>query len=89
MKARTTVDLEPGQMEALRKQACREHASVAELIRRAVDRSLTPESKRPPVPREAYEKLIGIFSSGLTGVSERHDHYIGEALYREHVDNSD
>ncbi len=87
MKARTTVYLEPRQMEALRKKARREHASVAELIRRAVERYLRPARK--PVPREAYDKLINISSSGLTDVSDRHDHYIGEALYREHVKNSD
>ena len=89
MRARTMVYLEPRQKDALKKQAQREHASVAELIRRAVDRYLTPESKRRPVPREAYEKLIGIGRSGLTDVSERHDHYIGEALYRDHIEHSD
>ena len=89
MQARTMVYLDPGQMEALKKKARREHASVAELIRRAVERYLRPESARAPVPREAYEKLIGIFSSGLTDVSERHDHYLGEALYRDYIEHSD
>ncbi len=59
MKARTTVYLEPGQIDALRKKARRERASVAELIRWTGD------------------------------VSERHDHYIGEALCREHIEDSD
>ncbi len=89
MRARTMVYLEPGQKDALKKKARREHLSVAELIRRAVDRYLKPESASPRVRREAYEKLVGIFSSGLTDVSERHDHYIGEALYRDHIEHSD
>ena len=83
------VYLEPGQREALKKKARQEHSSMAELIRRAVDRYLKLDSARPPVPREAYEKLIGLGRSGLTDVSERHDHYLGEALYREQIRNSD
>lgn len=89
MRTRTMVYLDASQMEALRRKARRERVSLAELIRRAVDRYLKPEPVSPPVPRETYEKLIGFFSSGLTDVSERHDHYIGEALYREYLEHSD
>ncbi len=89
MKVRTMVCLEERQLKALKEKARHEHLSVAELIQRAVDRYLKPQSAAQPVPREAYEKLICIGRSGLTDVSERHDHYLGEALYREHVDHSD
>ena len=89
MRARTMVYLEERQMKALKDKARHEHVSVAELVRRAVDRYLKREAAAQPVPREAYEKLIGIFSSGDTDVSERHDYYLGEALYREHVEHSD
>lgn len=89
MRTRTMVYLDASQMEALRRKARRERVSLAELIRRAVDRYLKPEPVSPPVPREAYEKLIGFFSDDATDVSERHDHYIGEALYREYLDHSD
>lgn len=89
MRMRTMVYLDSSQMEALRRMARRERVSLAELIRRAVDRYLKPESVSPPVPREAYERLIGFFSDDVTDVSERHDHYIGEALYREYLEHSD
>jgi hypothetical protein len=83
------VYLDASQMDALRRMARRERVSLAELIRRAVERYLRPEPASPPVPREAYERLIGFFSDDATDVSERHGHYIGEALYREYVDHSD
>ena len=88
MGTRTMVYLEEPQMKELKDKTRHEHVSVAELVRRVVHRYLKPESVSPPVPREAYEKLVGIFSSDDTDVSDRHDHYLGKALYREHIENA-
>ena len=47
---------------------------VSELISRSVN---------PPKPGELLRRWIGAIDSGVSDVAERHDEYIGQALYDE------
>jgi len=78
---RTQVQLTQEQQRRLRALAHHEGVSIAELVRRGVDRLLDEES---PDRRELYARaaeLIGAFadSSGATDVAARHDDYLDEA----------
>jgi len=85
MKARTMVYLDPDQLEALRAEARAKRISLAELIRRLVQEHLEKRQGLPPVPPEAYLKIVALGSSGLEDVAEHHDSYLGRALHREHA----
>lgn len=79
------VYLEPDQLRALRKRAREERVSVAELVRRAVQQSLEARPSVALPDAEAYERLIGLGSSGHADIGDKHDEYLAEALGREHL----
>lgn len=64
------VYLDPEQDRALRVLAQRQKVSLAELIRRGVDRYL---AEALPPERDPSLKLIGLGSSGRDDLSVRHD----------------
>ena len=79
---RTQVQLTPEQHRRLRALAHREGVSVAELIRRGVDRLLDVES---PDRQQLYARaaeLVGAFvdGQGASDLAERHDAYLDEAF---------
>ncbi|MGQ0550921.1 MAG: hypothetical protein ACT4PY_14775 [Armatimonadota bacterium] len=69
---------------ALRAEAAEQGISMAELLRRLIQRHLEEGRSISPVPRELYLKLAALGASGRTDVSEQHDAYLAEALGREH-----
>jgi hypothetical protein len=77
---RTQVQLTQGQIKALRQASAATGESISELIRQGVDRYL---AGRNDMAREERIKrairVAGRFSSGLTDVSVKHDHYLAEA----------
>lgn len=76
---RTQVQLTDEQVEILRRRARREHVSVAELVRRAIDAYARSE---PPSERELRERAIGAagrFASGVRDTSGRHDEALADA----------
>ena len=77
---RTQIQLTEGQAEALKKLASQKKVSVAEIVRRGVDIVLTQELVRDPkeIRRRAME-AVGLFRSGKSDVSVRHDDYLDEA----------
>lgn len=83
MKARTMIYLEPEQLRALKAEARKQGISLAEILRRLVDRHLKERGDGTPAPAETYRKLVALGSSGRSDVSERHDAYLGQALRRE------
>lgn len=85
MKARTMVYLEPEQLHSLQEEARNQRISLAELMRRLVKNHLTREQGVPAASQEAYLKIVGLGSSGKKDISEKHDHYLGKALHREHT----
>ncbi len=85
MKSRTMVYLEAEQLQSLQLEARNQRISLAELMRRLVRNHLTQDKGVPAVSKEAYLKIVGLGSSGKKDISEKHDHYLGEAIRREHT----
>jgi hypothetical protein len=80
---RTQIQLTDEQSRRLKAQAAEQRVSVAELIRRAVDRSLA--EKALPDQTELRKRALaasGRFRSGTSDVSIRHDDYLAE-IYAE------
>jgi hypothetical protein len=80
---RTHIQLTDEQSRRLKAQAATQRVSVAELLRRLVDRSL-PEQPTPN-PTELRKRALaasGCGHSGLRDISERHDDYLAE-IYAE------
>ncbi len=73
------VYLRPDQDKALRHLAETENVSIAELVRRGVDRLLaeTPPEQDPLIA------LIGIGQSGFHDISENHDLYLAQLYQKE------
>jgi hypothetical protein len=67
------VYLEPSQERALRELAAREHVSLAELIRRSVDRYL---AEAIPPEQDPSLGLIGLGHGGPPDLSLRHDELV-------------
>lgn len=84
MKARTLIYLEPDQLLALRALARSQSTSLAELLRRIVQRHLDSLASQDPPHPDAYLRLVGLGASGRSDVSERHDDYFAEAIADEH-----
>ena len=85
MKTRTMIYLEPAQHRALKSRAHRLGISVAELIRRLIGERLLEDRSLERPKAEVYRQLVGVGSSGLEDVSERHDAYLDPALSRDHL----
>ena len=76
---RTQIQLTEEQARRVRRIAQQEGVSMAEVIRRCVDRGL--EAARP-TRAELWEKVLAVAgrfedSTGAEDVSERHDDYLG------------
>lgn len=80
---RTQVQLTEKQYEALRKVAAKEGISMAEVIRRALDKVTEAESlpDRDEIRRRAMA-AIGSCHSGVPDLAQRHDDYLAE-IYSE------
>ncbi|MGB9663274.1 MAG: CopG family transcriptional regulator [Moorellaceae bacterium] len=77
---RTQIYLHPEQHQALLNEAAQKGVSLAELVRQIVEEHLERRVKPPGTPKEVYLRIVGIGASGKTDISERHDHYLAEAL---------
>jgi hypothetical protein len=77
---RTQIQLSEDQVEALRQMAAEREASMAELIRQAIDQWLRAEGavNRAERKRRALA-AAGRFHSDQTDLSEAHDRYLAEA----------
>lgn len=79
---RTQIQLEEDQSSRLRRVAAEHQVSVAELIRRSVDRYLevldggVSDEER----RQRARAASGRFRSGLGDLGSRHDQYLAEAF---------
>ena len=78
---RTQVQLTENQITSLRRLSAATGRSVADLVRQGVDQYLAAKSQ--PDLEERKKRLLGAlgkFSSGVSDVSIRHDHYLAEAF---------
>lgn len=78
---RTQIQLTDAQSRALRRLASREGISLANAIRRCVDRALAGEADRREDAFRRAAALVGAFADrgGASDVAEHHDLYLGEA----------
>lgn len=77
---RTQIQFSETQIQALKSRAAREHASVSELVRRAVDAWVGAEDLATPDQRRRRAiEASGRFASGLHDVTAHHDEYIADA----------
>jgi hypothetical protein len=74
---RTQIQLTEKQYRALKEEAHRRKLSLSEAVRGAVDLWLGQQRRGETVRRSLAS--IGRFHSGVSDVSERHDHYLAEA----------
>ncbi len=74
---RTQIQLTEGQASALKAIAQQQGVSMAELIRRAVERIVEESDKEDKWWRAS--SLIGRYHSGRSDVSTNHDTYLDEA----------
>lgn len=72
----------PEQARRLRALARREGVSVAELVRRSVDRVLSDEASKPAARYQQAARLVGTFHDreGATTLSKAHDEHLGDAF---------
>lgn len=78
---RTQIQLTEEQYEALKRIASKEHVSMAEYIRRVLDRSLDREAQLGDEARRRMAlQAMGKARSGKTDISRRHDDYLVEAI---------
>ena len=73
------VYLRPEQLEAVRALARRRQVSVAELIRRGVDRLLADV----PAEEDPLWDIIGLVEGGLPDLAEKHDEYLAKWIQEE------
>jgi hypothetical protein len=81
--ARTQIQIEARQAEALKALAHEQGCSMAALIRTSIDRFLAEQVAVSP--RERRERAIaaaGRFRSGLTDLGREHDRHLDEAFGR-------
>jgi hypothetical protein len=77
---RTQIQLTEEQSRALKMMALEQDVSVAQLIRRSIDRYL--RSANQPTLDERRRRaldIIGIAASGETDLATNHDRYLAEA----------
>jgi hypothetical protein len=77
---RTQIQLTEEQSRRLREIARRDGISLAEAIRRCVDRALAETSSDPGALYARAARLVGAFRDrdGATDVAEEHDRYLDE-----------
>jgi hypothetical protein len=79
-----TIELPEALQQTLIHQATQTHITPEELIIQALNQYLhTQQSDNSTPETEQLLSLIGTLDLGTTDLSENHDQYIGEALYRE------
>lgn len=77
--ARIQIQLTEAQAAKLRRRAAREKVSVAELIRRSIDQTLSaPQPATPDRRRQKALAIIGAFASGQPNLARRHDDALAE-----------
>jgi metal-responsive CopG/Arc/MetJ family transcriptional regulator len=80
---RMQIQLTEELVEGLKAMAARENASVAEIVRRAVDRFVgSPRTPSREEFRRRAREVAGRFSSGRSDVAKNHDRVLAEAYRR-------
>ncbi len=81
----TQVQLDPVQFQALAEESQKRQLSIGELLQDLIQRYFEERSLLKKIKPLDHTSLIGLGDSGATDISERHDHYLGEALANENL----
>ena len=76
--ARTQIILTDEQLAALRRLAAEQGVSLAEMVRRAVNRYLESRHGARGRARQRALSVVGRFASGCGDVAVEHDRYLAE-----------
>ncbi|MBD2326729.1 hypothetical protein [Alkalinema sp. FACHB-956] len=76
-----TLDIPEALQQNLLSQAAQTQTTLEQLIIQVLDQYLQPAKSDNAT--DQLLSLIGTLDLGTTDLAERHDQYIGEALYRE------
>lgn len=82
---RTQIQLTEEQVQALKALAAEQRVSVAELIRRSVDRLTASADLGQETRRQRALAVAGRFRSGCPDLSAEHDEYLAEAYGDAHL----
>lgn len=77
---RARIQLADDQYRAIRRLAREDGVSVAEIIRRLVDRGLETGRRERTRSYERAAALVGAFRAGSRDLSTRHERHLGEAF---------
>jgi predicted DNA-binding protein len=72
----TNIRLPEEVLKELKYKAIEERKSVNQLIREAIERSLTYEVEHRKHGKDPFEETIGIAKSGIKDGSAKHDRYL-------------
>lgn len=75
---RTQIQLPEAQFEQLKRAALDEGVSMAELIRRGIERVLGERDDVPARKHAAMLAVLGTLDSGLPDLARDHDRYLNE-----------
>jgi hypothetical protein len=78
-KSPVQIYLDERQNQALRRLAREKNTSVSELIRRGIDLLL----RQVPAEQDPAYQLIGLGTSGVANIAEKHDEYLTQEIERE------
>jgi hypothetical protein len=79
MVVRTQITLDAEAHRRAKRRAADLGISLAEYVRRTLDRDLGDE------PKGDISAIVGLFDSGLSDVSSNVDEYLGRAAWEEHL----
>ena len=77
---RTQIQMEDDQIKWLRAEARARGVSVSQLIREGIALFRTNQERFPEDKKRKALAAVGLFSSDISDVSERHDDYLAEAF---------
>jgi len=76
MTIATNIRLPEDLLKALKYRAIEEKKSMNQLIREAIEMSLTDASRSEGREKDSLEDVIGIGRSGIRDASSKHDRYL-------------
>ena len=76
---RTQISLTPDQMRRLRAEARRRRLPIAQVVREAVDRAVSPDQGERGARFQRALSAVGRFDSGTGDLAARHDEIAGES----------
>ena len=78
---RTQVQLTDQQLQALRQLSARSGRSISDLVRQGIDDHLRGRAEASDEERKQRAiRIAGMFASGQTDVSSKHDQYLADAF---------